>query len=234
MYAFTHGEKIDGMEIIEDYPAKIASMLLADQIDVGLVPVVIIPKLSEHYIISDYCIGAENAVGSVCLFSDVPLPEIQKVILDYQSRTSVALARILIAHYWKLSVEFEEAGENFRDKIKGTTAAVVIGDRAFEQRKLSKYKYDLAETWIEFTGLPFVFAAWVANKKLPEDFIRKFNDANKKGLENIETVVKENYSPYYDLQQYYNENISYELTADKKKGLERFLALVKAELLINR
>ncbi len=134
MYAFAHGEKIEGMEIVEAYPAKVAAMLLNDEIDVGLVPVAIISKLPQHYIITDYCIGAESAVGSVCLFSDVPLQQIKKVILDYQSRTSVALARLLIEKFWKIDVVFEEAGENFREEIKGTTAAVVIGDRAFEQR----------------------------------------------------------------------------------------------------
>jgi chorismate dehydratase len=156
----------------------------------------------------------------------VPLEKIEKVVLDYQSRTSVALARVLIEKYWKLSVVFEEAGENFRDEIKGTTAAVVIGDRAFEQRKMSPYKYDLAATWIEFTGLPFVFAAWVANKKLPEDFIMSFNEANKTGLQNIDAVVAENVSPYYDLKKYYTENISYDLSANKRKGLKKFLSFL--------
>src|SRR3954467_5457467 len=117
MYAFKHGLQVNGMEITEGYPAKIAAMLLKNEIDVGLVPVAIIPKLGEYYIIGDYCIGAESAVGSVCLFSEVPLDKIEKVILDYQSRTSVALARVLIEHYWKLSVVFEEAKENFREEI---------------------------------------------------------------------------------------------------------------------
>ena len=215
------------MEIIEEYPSKIASMLLNDEIDAGLVPVAIIPKLSEHYIISDYCIGAERAVASVCLFSEVPLDKIEKVILDYQSKTSVALARVLIKHYWKLQVVFEEAKENFRDEIKGTTAAVVIGDRAFEQRKISAYKYDLAEAWIEFSSLPFVFAAWVANKRLPEDFINRFNAANKIGLENIDGVVAENISPFYDLKKYFTQNVSYDLTEEKQSGLEKFLSFLK-------
>ena len=227
MYAFEHGTKINGMEIVEEYPARIAAMLLNEEIDVGLVPVAIIPQLKEHYIISDYCIGAEGAVASVCLFSEVRLYEIEKVLLDYQSTTSVALVRILIENYWKLSVVFEEAKENFRGEIKGTTAAVVIGDRAFEQRKISAFKYDLAEAWIEFTGLPFVFAAWVANKKLPEDFIKSFNEANKLGLQNLDAVIAENISADYDLKTYYNENISYELTDVKRKGLNKFLSFLR-------
>lgn len=226
MYGFKHGGQVRGMQIVEEYPARIATMLLNDEIDLGLVPVAIIPKLKEHYIISDYCIGAEQEVASVCLFSEVPLPKIKKVILDYQSKTSVALARILIERYWKLPVVFEEAGIHFREEIKDTTAAVVIGDRAFEQRKISAYKYDLAEAWIEFTGLPFVFAAWVANKKLPEDFVEQFNEANQIGLQNIDAVVAENVSPHYDLKTYYTQNISYLFTPLKRKGLDQFLAFL--------
>lgn len=226
MYAFKHGLQIKGMKIMEGYPAKIAAMLLSNEIDAGLVPVAIIPKLKEHYIIGDYCIGAESAVASVCLFSEAPLEKIEKVLLDYQSKTSVALARVLIKNYWKLQVVFEEAQENFREEITGTTAAVVIGDRAFEQRKISAYNYDLAEAWIDFTGLPFVFAAWVANKPLPEDFIKQFNAANKVGLENINMVAAENPSPFYDLKKYFTENISYELTGNKRKGLEKFLSFL--------
>lgn len=211
------------MSLVEDYPAKIAALLLNDEIDVGLVPVAIIPKLSEHYIISDYCIGAVNEVASVCLFSEVPLSEIKTVILDYQSRTSVALAKILLENYWKLDVAFVTAGENFRDEIKDTTAAIVIGDRAFEQRKISRYHFDLAAAWIDFTKLPFVFAAWVANKKLPETFIQQFNVANKIGLENLDAVINENSSQFYDLRTYFTHNISYYLTTEKQKGLEKFL-----------
>lgn len=227
MYAFRHGLKIEGMEMIEEYPSRIAAMLLNDEIDVGLVPVAIIPKLKEHFIIGDYCIGAEQEVASVCLFSEVPIDQIEKVILDYQSSTSVALVRVLIENFWKISVVFEEAAEDFREEIRGATAAVVIGDRAFEQRKISNYKYDLAAAWIEFTGLPFVFAAWVANKRLPQTFIYEFNEANKKGLQNLNASVAENISPHYDLKKYYTENISYDLTEEKRKGLNKFLSYLK-------
>ena len=110
---------------------------------------------------------------------------------------------------------------------KGKTAAIVIGDRAFEQRSINKYYYDLAEAWIDFTGLPFVFAAWVANKKLPDDFIFQFNEAMKIGLQNIEVIARENLSPYYDLKTYYTSNISYELTVNKRKGLEKFLGYLQ-------
>lgn len=225
IYGFKHGHKVANMEMIEDYPAKVAAMLLNDEIDVGLVPVAIIPKLKEANIITDFCIGAEGPVASVCIFSDVPIHNIQKVLLDYQSNTSVALAKVLLKYYWKISPQVEDAKENFCDHIKGTTAGVVIGDRAFEQRKQSSYIYDLAEAWIVMTGLPFVFAAWIANKKLPDDFIAAFNDGNKMGLQNIEKVVEENPYDKYDLKKYFRENISYNLTESKRKGLKKFLEM---------
>ncbi len=226
IYGFKHGHKVEHMELIEDYPSKVAAMLLNDEIDVGLVPVAIIPRLKEAHIITDYCISAEGPVASVCIFSDVTIMNVEKVLLDYQSKTSVALAKILLKHYWKISPLVEDAKEDFRDHIKGTIAGVVIGDRAFEQRKESLYIYDLAEAWINMTGLPFVFAAWIANKKLPDNFIETFNAGNKIGLQNIDKVIAENDYNKYDLNKYFRENVSYQLTPEKMQGLNRFFELL--------
>jgi chorismate dehydratase len=223
LYGWKHGYEIAKAELIEAYPAKVAEMLLNDEIDVGLVPVAIIPRLKEAHIVTGYCIGAEGPVASVCLFSEVPIEKIERVLLDYQSRTSIALAQVLMKNYWKIAPVVEPATEDFRDHIKGTTAAVVIGDRAFEQRLQSTYVYDLAEAWKAFTGLPFVFAAWVANKKLPAEFIDAFNASNSVGLSDLQSVVDENPYTKYDLLTYFKHNISYELTDEKRKGLDLFL-----------
>jgi chorismate dehydratase len=218
---------LEQIALIEDYPASIANMLLNDEIDVGLIPVAVIPKMKASYIITDYCIGAENDVASVCLFSEKPIEEITHVLLDYQSRTSVNLAKVLLKHYWKKEVIFVDGGVDFRAQIKGTTAGVVIGDRALEQRKISPFIYDLAGNWIKMTGLPFVFAAWIANKPLNENFIAEFNKANALGIEHLNEVLAQlNYSTY-NLHTYYTQNISYELTDNKRKGLELFLSLLK-------
>jgi chorismate dehydratase len=220
-------ELLDQIELVIDYPSRIASMLVQGKIDVGLIPVAAIPQLKEWHIIGDYCIGAEKAVASVCLFSDVPLHQIERVLLDYQSKTSVNLCKVLLKHYWKISPVLENAKEDFREHIHGTTAGVVIGDRALEQRLTSPYIYDLAEAWQQFTGLPFVFAAWIANKELPECFCKLFNEANAVGLRELDKVVDENPYLIYDLNKYFGENINYCLTSEKRKGLEKFLQLLK-------
>lgn len=223
LYGIKRSGLMNKIELTEDYPANVAAKLLSDEIDVGLVPVAIIPKLKEAHIVTHYCIGATQEVASVCLFSEVELDKIERVLLDYQSRTSVNLCKVLLKLYWKKEVELIDGGTDFRNEIKGTTAGVVIGDRALEQLKISTYVYDLAQSWIDFTGLPFVFAAWVANKKLPEDFLDGFNMANGYGLKHIDEVVTENPYDVYDLKKYYTQNMSYELTDDKRKGLELFL-----------
>ncbi len=223
LYGINRSSVINKIELIEDYPSSIAQMLVDDKIDIGLVPVAIIPSLKESHIVTDFCIGAEQAVASVCLFSDVPIEEVEKVYLDYQSRTSITLFKILIKEYWKKEVIIEDAKPGFQLEILGTTAGVVIGDRAFEQRKKSKYCYDLAEAWINHTGLPFVFAAWVANKALSKEFIDEFNKANYLGITNIEHLIDDLEYDIYDLEKYYRKNISFNLTENKRKGLSLFL-----------
>ncbi|MEO8765038.1 MAG: menaquinone biosynthesis protein [Ginsengibacter sp.] len=229
LYGFEQGMMAEKVDIKIDYPSKIASMLLENTIDVGLVPVAVIPEMKEHHIVSDYCISCDGEVASVCLFSEVPLHKIEKILLDYQSRTSTDLLKILIAQHWKINPVFEETSTEYQSYIAGTTAALIIGDRALEQRKISPYIYDLGLEWKKYTGLPFVFAAWVSNKKLDPDFIREFNETNALGLTHIDQIVSETTFRSFDLQQYYTRYISYTLDENKRKALEIFLGKLVQE-----
>ena len=227
LYGIKRSELINNISLVEEYPARIAAMLLNDEIDIGLVPVAVLTQLKKYYLISDYCIGANADVASVSLFSQQPIENIKTILLDYQSRTSVALTKVLLKKFWKKDVQFVDAKENYIEEIKGTTAGVIIGDRALEYRNNFEYNYDLAIAWKAFTGLPFVFATWVANKPVDEDFIATFNEANKFGLDNIDEVVKEIEFKYYDIKKYFTENISYEFDEPKKVALQLFLKLLK-------
>ena len=210
-----------------DIPSVCAEKFLQKKVDIGLVPVAIIPQLKEYYFISDYCIGAEKSVGSVMLYSTVPLQQITKIYLDYQSRTSVILARILAKNYWKINPEWLNGILGYENKIKETVAAVVIGDRTFELKKKFPYSYDLAEEWNNYTKLPFVFALWIANKKLPQEFLISFNNALKFGIANIDAVVKENSDFKINSKEYFTQRISFSFDNKKRKALERFLEEMK-------
>lgn len=216
------------IELIGDYPSRIAAMLQSGEIDLGLIPVAVIPQLPEYHIVGDYCIGTEGEIASVALFSEVPMQEVEKVYLDYQSRTSVALLLFLMKEYWGINPQIIQAeGEDYREKIQGSTAGLVIGDRALEQRKVSTFIYDLGSEWRKITGLPFVFAAWVSTKPLPEDFLQDFNQGNALGLQKVDEIVAANPYPLFDLKKYYTLHLSYQLDEAKKKGMQRFLEVIR-------
>lgn len=215
----------DRIKLVEDYPAILAERLKDGDIDVGLVPVAIVKQLPEYYINGKFCIGAVGNVASVCLFSDVPLKEIKKIYLDYQSRSSVRLLQWLVKNYWKTDAELIHAeDESYIDLIKGDVAGLVIGDRALQQRGRTKYIYDLAGEWKAATGLPFVFAAWVSIKPLPQDFIETFDIANEYGLFHLDEVIEQCPKNVYDLKTYYARDLSYQLDDAKRKGLDLFLS----------
>ena len=231
VYGLERSPMKDLIELVGDYPSKVAQMLIHDEIDLGLVPVAVLPQLSAYYLVGDYCIGTEGEIASVALFSEAPMEEIKKVYLDYQSRTSVELLLFLMKEYWGISPEIVHAeNDEYRKKIKGTTAGLVIGDRAFEQRRISTFIYDLGSEWRKITGLPFVFAAWVSTKKLPAGFIEMFNAANALGLQHIDEIVQQTRFDLFDLKKYYTLHLSYHLDEQKLKGMRKFLVQVPALL----
>lgn len=227
LYGIERSPVLEEMELVGDYPANVAKALMNGSIDMGLVPVAIIPHLKEFHIYTDFGIGCNGKVATVCLFSDVPVEEVTHVQLDYQSRTSVMLAKLLLKEYFRVQPEFIAASHDFREKIKGTVAGVVIGDRCFDQVKRSKYEYDLGEAWKAHTGLPFLFAAWISNKPLDKGFIQRFNEANAIGLDHIEEIVKDLNYRDYDLVKYYSENIEYSIDADKIRAMKLFLSKIR-------
>ena len=226
-YPFIFGLKsqpvIEKMDLQLDNPADCAKKLLSGEVDLGLVPVAIIPQLSESHIITDYCIGADGAVETVCLFSDVPLEEIEEVILDYQSRTSVQLVQLLAEKHWKITPVWKKAGDNFIEEIKGKTAGVVIGDRVFPLQNKYPVVKDLAEEWKELTGLPFVFACWVSNKPLKDEFVSEFENALSFGLNHKKEAINSLANGNSDtLVRYVEKVISYKLDDKKLQALKLF------------
>jgi chorismate dehydratase len=224
VYGLKHSSLREKIELIPDYPANLARDLRLKKIDLGLVPVAVVPELEQWNLVGDYCIGSNGAVASVCIFSEVPIEDVSTVLLDYQSRTSVELAKILLREYWKVEVKLVNGTEDFRKKIKGSTAAVVIGDRALEQRKITRYTYDLGEAWKTHTGLPFVFAAWIGHHPFEQEFVSEFNAANGYGLGHLDRVIAEYPYTVFDLKDYYTNYIDYRLDDEKRKGMERFLS----------
>lgn len=222
-------ELLNALDLRLEFPSKCADLLKSGEVDLGLIPVAEIPNIPNAQIIGDYCIGAEGKVNTVMLYSHCPLSQIETIALDYQSRTSAMLTRVLVSEFWKIDVSFKQTSEGYINRIEGTNAGLVIGDRAFDLNGKYPYQYDLSEEWYKFTGLPFVFACWVANGALSTSFIKQFNKAVSFGIENKSLAINQwskNENSTVDLKRYLNEDISYELDSVKRKALEKFLSFV--------
>ena len=224
IYGLENGPIKDQIELTLDYPANLVKLLKEDKIDIGLVPVGALPGLGEYHIVSDYCIGTEGEVASVAVFSEVPMEEIEEVYLDYQSRTSVLLCKLLFEKHWKKSVKFIPAeDEGYIAQIKGKKAGLIIGDRALMNRAKFPYIYDLGLGWKEMTGLPFVFAVWVSMRHVEVNVVFDINAAFEKGINDYCNNNKINFL-YYDLEKYYNFNIRYGLNSENTFAIEYFLS----------
>lgn len=229
LYGLQHSPVINDIVLVQDYPAQIAKQLQEDTIDIGLVPVAVIPRLPTARVVSNYCIGCDGPVASVCLFSEVPIAQVKTVLLDYQSRTSRELAKLLLRDHWRMEPELIYTTSDYQSDIQGTTAGLVIGDRALAQRSISPFIYDLGEAWKIHTGKPFVFAAWISNKELDADFIEQFDEANALGLQNIENVLAEVSHPSFSMEEYFTHYIQYKLDNAKREGMQLFLEQLTAQ-----
>lgn len=211
------------VDVSLDIPSVCAQKVISKEVVLGLVPVAVIPKIQNYSIVGDFCIGSTGKVRSVKLFSNVPKDKIKSILLDFNSRTSVQLIKIIASKFWNLNYDWLPAEKGFEAQIIGTTAAVIIGDKALELENSYLYSYDLAYEWVTYTQLPFVFACWVSNAKLEDDFLRNFNSALQWGVDNRLNVLDEKMAKYESLMKYLTEALSYEYNVEKQKGMNLFL-----------
>lgn len=229
LYGIQHTEIIQQIDLSLDIPADCAQKLIDNVVDIGLIPVAATLQMPYWEIVSDYCIGAVGAVNSVFLFSNCPIEAAKRVQLDPESRTSNNLAKVLLKNFWKVQPEFISNAGDYADPHDAETAFVQIGDRTFGRKDHFKFVYDLSEEWLKFTGLPFVFAAWIANKAIPEPFIDNFNVALKLGLDHRPELLKElPKRDDFDVEDYLMHKLNFDLTEDKKQALYLFLDYIKA------
>jgi chorismate dehydratase len=235
-YPFIYGLQESGFDkkviLDTDHPADCAEKLIKGKVDIGLIPVATIPLVKNHHIISNYCIGANGDVRTVMLLSNCRFEEIETIFLDYRSRSSVALSKVLAKNFWKREFRWMKTSQGFDFKsIEKKEAVVLIGDQCFEYENSYRHNIDLAGEWKRFSGLPFVFASWTADKVLDEEFIYEFNEALMSGVNNIDKVVDKfgttGSIKGNDLKKYLTENIDFDLNDEKKRAMNMFLDLMK-------
>jgi chorismate dehydratase len=151
------------------------------------------------------------------LLSEVPMEEIETIVLDPQSRTSNILVQILAKHLWKKDWVFE------KEVISGQGRSfVMIGDKVFQQQHRFPYQYDLAEAWKFLTGMPMVFAVWIAAPGVEDVLLKKLDNAFDLGMQHIRT---QNGSFDAWKKDYLLRKLSYDFDARKQQAMHRYLEL---------
>lgn len=226
-------ERLHGIGSLElNLPSRLAEDLAAGRLDVALIPSAeYFRGLARGYrIVSDAAIACRGPVWSVRLLSRVPISQIRTLALDVGSRTSAALVQILLARHAAivprtLPLEMEQVPEHV-----DTDAILMIGDRAMHPPAGVYHEIiDLGQWWHQVTGLPFVFAMWVARAdvgigELPQ-ILAAARDA---GVEQVDSIAQAEAGPHGltvdDLRRYFTGNLHFYLGDQEHQALSAFHA----------
>lgn len=211
------------IEFQRHWPSDGAKKLLNQEVNIALLPVFSAFENTSFKRITSFGITSNGKVGSVLLFSQEPLENIETIYLDYQSRTSVHLIKVLCFYYWNIKPQFKNTSPGFENNpLKKHEAMLIIGDRSYKNMAKYPFVYDLGEEWKKYTQLPFVYAAWYQKDKIDPTIECLLNDAFKWATSNLPEIVKTIHSEIPDLEDYFFQKIGFKIDETEKKGLELY------------
>jgi chorismate dehydratase len=215
-------------ELIFDVPSRLADALTAGELDVAMIPSIEYFRHPGYTIISDACIACRGPVRSVKLFSRVPVERIRSLALDEGSRTSAALIRILLKEEFDLDPVVSSLPIGASPAASPADAVLVIGDRgiASDQGRFD-YIWDLGERWMQLTGLPFVFAMWIARPGVDlREFDAQLSRARDEGVERIPEIARleaaYGWISVQDCLIYLRDHLHFYFGRLERQGLELF------------
>jgi len=233
-------------------PSACADRLREGTADLGVIPAIELARIPELVGLGEMGVAAQDGEGaaaevrSILLLCRVPAAQVRTVALDRASRTSAALAQILLRQRFGADCAAVEGDRHWRRSLARADAALVIGDPALQLRVSGEADdeglevYDLARVWREWTGLPFVFALWGVRRPVWEAerawLGQRLAQALEEGWGQREALV-ERWAPRLklapqDVRQYLEANVAYRITPAHREGLRRFQALAAAEGLV--
>ena len=209
-------------------PSGCAEAFNAGLADIALIPSGALPTIKDAKIVTPFCLGASGSVRTVMLMSDSALQDIRRIWLDSHSITSAQLVRVLCEKFWHIAPEFRHMGDYaVVDKPEKGDAFLLIGDKVFDYEGRFANVWDLSVEWTVMTGLPFVFAVWIARKSVPPPILESLESALRYGTQHVrEAIAHYGHSgkPYaYD---YLTRNIDYRFDEPKQRALTLFRELI--------
>jgi chorismate dehydratase len=233
VWGFLHGPGRGRFDFRFDSPAQCARALAEGEADIGLAPCAEIDRLGLNFL-PDVGIACTGPVRSILLISKRPFDAIRTLAADSSSRTSVALARILLGERYGCFPEIVSRPPELQDMMAECDAALIIGDPALriQREKIGWQSLDLGEAWVQWTGLPMVFAVWCGKEGALTDearaaFVESYRWGASRTDEIVEQAGRERGFPEDVARDYITHRISYELTDRHHEGLKLFRAKVR-------
>ena len=228
-----HGAQKGLFDLLYRVPAVCADMVAAGQADIGIIPS--FELLSQDLAtVPGVGIASRGAVRSILLISKRPASRIRTLAADSSSRTSVALARIVLSRRFGVEPVVITRRPDLPSMLGEADSALIIGDPALriDPEAMPFHVYDLGREWTETTGLPMVFAVWAGRREsMTPEVVAAFQDSCAFGLRNLERIAGEEaaargFGP--DLvRRYLSSHIVYELGAEERRGMELFLCYAR-------
>ena len=215
-------------QIVFATPAKLAEMLDRDELDAALVSVTEVLFKDRYDVLDGMAIASLGEVKSVLLAHRKPIDEIREVFCDPASLTSVQLLRVLLAERG-LKPEFKPLASY--EPASLPDYALLIGDPALDLL-LGPHEHeiwDLGANWFEMTELPFVYAVWALRRGVENSALRRqLREARDFGLDTLDHIIRSRTEYDYDFRNdYLSWHIHYHLGTDEKRGLAKFLELLR-------
>ncbi|MCC6446114.1 MAG: menaquinone biosynthesis protein [Armatimonadetes bacterium] len=219
-----------GHRLIYAIPSRLVPMLREGQIDIAIPSAFSLFAVPGLCIVPSAGIVSYGPVLSVRLFTRMPVEALRSVALDTSSLSSVALARILLAERFGLNPAYIAAPPDPEAMLAVADACVLIGDPALRALLAGYESIDLAEEWFALTGLPFVFATWVARcdadlGDLPEVLLaaKRYGQACLPEIAECE-AARLGFPPDF-CRRYLTESVLFDLNEPEMRGLFRFREL---------
>ncbi|MCS6776930.1 MAG: menaquinone biosynthesis protein [Chloroherpetonaceae bacterium] len=214
-------------QVTYDVPSRLARMLREDAVDVANVSIFEAFQNPELALVPGIAIAAFGPVKSVRLFSKVPLDRVRSVALDTSSLTSAALTRILLKEQFGVTPCYVHHPPDLATMLRTCDAGLIIGDLKLFALIPEIQVYDLGQGWLDLTGLPFVYAAWLARRdRISPDLIAALEQARAWGMERREQLAQK-WARIMDLpldrcRDYLLHVMHYELGPEYREGLQLF------------
>lgn len=215
------------IELFFEVPSRLPNMLNNDQIDVAIIPSIEYFRNGDYAIIPGIAIASTGTVESVKIFSKVPIQDIRSAALDKSSLTSCALTKIILKEKYHLSPHYTQLNGQYDVSATDADAALIIGDNALKIIDNGYVTLDLGQSWLEFTGLPFVYALWVVKggRHIPKinNLLKSTKEAGVRMVTALATAESQRlHLPYERCLNYLTNVIHYNLGKAELEGLLKF------------